>query len=283
MGKEGLSDMSTVIHTMPVMLCNDRDLSMLSLCLESLSKSEDNPFIVMFNQGDYTNDELGEIVKKYLVNFYILGDGENTGIPYARQACFEYIWKHYPHCSFITEIHPDMIFSPQWTLPLQVFLHNNPNEPCVSPGILTANGEWHPHQKGIQSVQIPDSLDKLISLLNEHIRPEIKEGFVHPVMHRAIDLKKVGGYIIEDLPGKQGYEDDYLLLSYYHILRLPKNWKPKAELRSCVFHYTMAQRMRLPGIVEESNKNLQGLIRRFGTIGLEELRGIQEIPVQKMN
>ncbi|NRD79497.1 hypothetical protein HPT25_19225 [Bacillus sp. BRMEA1] len=268
--------MKAVIHTMPVLIRNQDDLSMLITCLESLAKSEEHPMVILYNQGNLTNADLTNVIEPYIKKYHIIGAGKNDGIPFARQACFEYVWAHYPECIYLTEIHPDMIFSPHWTDPLQEFLETHPNEPCVCPGILTASGEWHPYKKGIPITAIPKSMDQLLTVLDEHKTAKVVEGFVHPVMHRSSDLKKIGGYQLSDLPGMQGYEDDYLLLSYFHILRLPATWKPKAYLQSCVFHYTMAQRMSLPNIEQEANKNLEGIIRRFGTQGLQDLKHIHE-------
>ena len=266
--------MPTVVHTMPVLIRNEIDVSMLKACLESLSQSIHEPTVIFYNQGEFSSPELREMLDTSSIHYQLLGHGANDGIPTARQQCFEFVWSQYPECNFITEIHQDMIFPSGWTEQLQEFLETNPEEPCICPGIITAQGEWHPHQKGASSIPLPETNQELLQLLHQYERNETVEGFVHPVMHRSDCLKKVGGYNLQDLPGKQGFEDDYLLLAYYNQLRLPFGWRPKADLRTCVFHHTMAQRMGLSDMQEEASKNHQGLLHRFGTQGIEDLKRI---------
>ncbi|WP_060674935.1 hypothetical protein [Rossellomorea vietnamensis] len=268
--------MSDTFHTMPVLIRNTQDLDMFHKCIESLSRSEEDPFVVLYNQGVISNTELYLEAEKYLERFHILGEGKNDGIPFARQGCFEYIWEYHPECAFITEIHADMVFQPGWTTVLKGFLKNNPNEPCVCPGILTANGEWHPHEKGISRLDIPGSMNELLVILKEYRQSRVVEGFVHPVMHNSAALRNVGGYNLSDLAGKQGYEDDYLLLSYFNLLHLPEEWKPKADLNTCVYHQTMAQRMDFTDMNEEAEKNFRGLVSRFGSKGLLDLKRIHQ-------
>ncbi len=260
---------------MLVLIQDHHDLLMLQQCLASLTKTK-NSFCVFFNQGGLSKDALHQELQKFDLSYVILGDGENKGIPFARQKCFEYIWEHRSDCTFITEIHPDMLFPSNWTEPLCKFLEQNSKEPCVSPGILTASGEWHPHQKGTSVVDMPSVPNEIISLLKWLQLPKITEGFVHPVMHRADLLQQVGGYDLNHLKGKQGYEDDYLLLSYFRELDLPYNWKPKVNLQSMVYHKTMAQRMHFTDIEHEANVNLTGLIQRFGKQAVDELNRIHQ-------
>lgn len=267
--------MPEIAHTMPVLIRNDEDMAMLRECLDSLKGSMDH--FVFYNQGGLSNYDLSSLIDAYLKDFTVLGKGTNDGIPFARQSCFQYIWVNLPAMQYITEIHPDMLFPKDWPQKLVEFLEDNKEEPCISPGILTKEGQWHPHGKGIFGAQIPSRTDELVDLLVEKQEEKVVEGFVHPVMHRASCLKKAGGYIVEDLPGMQGYEDDYLLLSYYHRLRLPENWKPKALLSIYVFHRTMAQRADFSNMEEESNKNLQGLLKRFGTQGIMDLQHIHSV------
>ncbi|GMX60251.1 hypothetical protein Elgi_70180 [Paenibacillus elgii] len=269
--------MSTVVHTMPALIRHETDMQMFRQCLSSLERAERRAVLVLHNQGMLTNDRLLETLSSFELDTHMIGGRENVGIPAARQACFEYVWEHFPDCAYITEIHPDMLFPADWTAPLQAFLQTRPEEPCVCPGILTAAGEWHPEGKGVRSAAVPGSIPELLALLVEVQREEVAEGFVHPVMHRSEALRTVGGYRLEDLRGKQGYEDDYLLLAYYHELRLPKGWRPKADLRSRVFHYTMAQRMDYSDLNEQAGLNLQGLLRRFGTQGLYDLKNIHAL------
>ncbi|WP_077624190.1 tetratricopeptide repeat protein [Sediminibacillus massiliensis] len=267
--------MSEIAHTMPVLIRNEEDIVMMNDCLESLKDSMES--YIFYNQGGLSNQELSSFIKPYIKDFKVLGNGTNDGIPFARQACFKYIWEYLPSILYITEIHPDMIFPPEWTNELVEFLEKNPEEPCICPGILTKDGQWHPHGKGIVSVEVPSNTAELIDLLEKEREKMIVEGFVHPVMHRASHLKLVGGYITEDLPGIQGYEDDYLLLSYFHMLRLPAEWRPKSFLSTYVFHRTMAQRADFSNMEEESNKNLQGLLQRFGTQGITDLQHIHSV------
>lgn len=272
----GVDELSYIVHTLPVLINNDQDLIMLHDCLRSLTEHSISDVIIIYNQGGYTNQELSNVVSLYSPNYKILGNAVNEGIPIARQSCFHYIWSKIPDCEYITEIHQDMIFSVDWSIILKEFLEKNLNEPCISPGILTAFGELHPHQKGHISVSIPEAKYEVLPLLEHFQQDQVAEGFVHPVMHRSSLLKEIGGYDLNYLTGFQGYEDDYLLLSYYYKIN-DVTWKPKAYLRAIVFHYTLAQRVNMNKIEVEFQKNRNGILKRFGTKGLEDLAIIHEI------
>ncbi|MGO4790974.1 hypothetical protein AB4124_26555 [Paenibacillus sp. 2KB_20] len=267
-----------IIHTLPVMIRSecfrDDDLSMARACFESLRSSEDH-LVVLYNQGCLSNDNLRALLTSCGLSAVILGDGENIGIARARQTCFEYIWKHHRDVEYISEIHVDMVFPRNWYVPLLDFLANS-DEPMISPGIVTMYGELQP--SGLDAVTPDDQEAELITLLGELKRDEVVEGFVHPVVHKARILREIGGYDTQFLRGKQGYEDDSLLLSYYYYMGTRTNWRPKCYLKSWVYHATMAQRMTLPDKHKEFALNEEGLIRQYGAYGLMRLSNIHRNP-----
>lgn len=70
-----------------------------------------------------------------------------------------------PEVKYISEIHVDMIFTPQWSKTIVNYLETS-DEPMMSPGILTGYGELHPEKKGIKkSIDIPSSHEELQTLL----------------------------------------------------------------------------------------------------------------------
>ncbi|MBJ9993538.1 hypothetical protein [Paenibacillus sp. S28] len=266
-----------IIHTLPVLIRSEHlpaDLSMATACFESLRSSEDQ-HIVLYNQGCLSNENLRALLSECGLSPVILGHGENIGIAEARQTCFEYIWKHHRNVEYISEIHVDMVFPPNWYVPLIEYLGESVNEPMISPGIVTMYGELQPI--GIET-EIPDNSLDLIPFLMDLQRDEIREGFVHPVVHKARILREIGGYDTQFLRGKQGYEDDSLLLGYYYYLGTRNNWRPKCYLKSWVYHATMAQRMTLPDKHMEFALNEEGLIRQYGAHGLRSLSNIHQNP-----
>lgn len=264
-----------IIHTMPLMIRSgssyNNDLSMTISCLQSLTTSEDNR-VVIYNQGCLTNGELNTILAARGILSTILGHGTNVGIAQARQSCFEYIWDQYKEVQYISEIHVDMLFPSNWYEPLIEYLIKT-DEPIVSPGILTSNGEMQPLG---QHIQIPSESSELISLLESLASDKIIEGFVHPVIHQSQILKEIGGYDTQFLRGQQGYEDDSLLLGYSYYMGTRLNWRPKCCLNSWVYHATMAQRMSLPDKEIEFTLNEAGLFHQYGAYGLKRLAKIHQ-------
>ncbi|MDQ0268280.1 hypothetical protein [Cytobacillus purgationiresistens] len=263
-----------IIHTIPLLIRPEfliDDLEMAKRCFETLQPTKGNP-VVLYNQGGLNNDEIRELFPPSESSVVILGNGENVGIAQARQNCFDYIWEHYEDVEYISEIHVDMLFPPNWYGPLVEFLTNS-DEPMISPGILTMNGELQPLNL---YTAIPDNTDDLIALLGKMNRDEVHERFVHPVIHKASILRVIGGYDTRFLQGKQGYEDDSLLLGYAYYMGTRTNWRPKCYLKSWVYHATMAQRGTFTDRHLDFSINEQGLIRQYGAYGLKRLSNIHQ-------
>lgn len=263
-----------MIYTLPFFIRDkepyySHDLELAHRCFSSLQYSDD-VLVVLYNQGCLEQDKLTNFLSAYEIDTVIIGDGINVGIAQSRQFCFEYIWNNYSQVPFICEMHLDMVFLKNWHIPLINFLKDS-EEPVISPGIITANGEVHPINKGVSVVEVPQKYKELKNLLNSQKQDEICEGFVHPVIHKSHVLKDIGGYDYHFLKGKQGYEDDSILLGYLYYMGTRTNWRPKAYLKSYVYHAAMAQRMTLKGKEEDFNLNLRGLFYQYGGYGFKHL------------
>lgn len=265
-----------IIHTLPFLLRDKNDIKMADECFESLRNSDPQCVIVLFNQGFMSNAELKKYLRKYEIEFHILGEGHNVGIPYARESCMTYIWKNFQECKFISEIHVDMLFPQGWYKPLISYLESN-DEPMITPGIITQFGEIHPCKRGFKSFEMPNNVSEILKIC-ESLQEDrvVTEGFVHPVIHKSEALKEIGGYHSRLLRGKQGYEDDSVLLGYRYYMGTRNNWKPKAYLASYVYHATMAQRMSLANINSEFRTNLNGLFKQYGSYGFLQLAKIHD-------
>ncbi|YCA41909.1 hypothetical protein M1E11_13880 [Bacillus sp. JZ8] len=263
-----------IIHTMPLLLFDTEcNFNMMKECFESLGKSSENT-VVLYNQGYMENEVLRNKLINYGISPIILGEGQNIGIAQARQLCFSYIWEHYPDVHYISEIHLDMIFPKEWYTPLIEYL-NDSDEPIISPGIMTSYGELQPIGRW---VSFPLTIPDLLSFLEELPEERIVEGFVHPVIHKAHVLKEIGGYDTRFFKGKQGYEDDSILLGYLYYMGTRTKWRPKCYLKSWVYHATMAQRMMLPDTHIEFVENEKGLFSQYGGYGLKHLAAIHHNP-----
>mgnify|MGYP001281113204 CR=1 FL=1 len=266
-----------IIHTMPLMIrsepLNIEDITMASACFESLALT-DNALVIIYNQGGLDNAQLNHLCSSFKLSTVILGEGENVGIARARQCCFEYIWKYHIDTEYISEIHVDMVFPPNWQSPLIEYLDIT-DEPMISPGIITINGELQPLG---QYTHIPSTYPELITHLEGLSLDEVHPGFVHPVIHRASALRSVGGYDTQFLRGKQGYEDDSLLLGYVYYMGTKNQWRPNCYLKSWVYHATMAQRMSLPDKHIDFAINEKGLFQQYGAYGLKQLSQIHSNP-----
>jgi hypothetical protein len=265
--------MPEIAYTLPFLLLSDTDLQMADECFRSLEAVNAEGVLVLFNQGCLSNPQIDSLMKNYRIPYILLGQGENIGIPAARQACFEYVWKNLPGIAYVAEIHVDMIFTPDWIDILTRWLSEQ-DEPMIAPGILTAFGELHPEQKGIKTINVPSGYDEILSLLPTLTSDKVLQGLVHPVVHRTDCLQAVGGYDTRFLKGRQGYEDDSLLLGYRYYMGTRNDWKPKACLRARVFHRSLAQRIHMPDIREQCDRNLEGLIKQYGLYGLLQLSKI---------
>lgn len=251
-------------------------MALADKCFASLAKTCPQAHIVIYNQGALSNDDLRKYLARFNLKAEILGDGRGVGHPRGKQACFEHIWAGYPEARFVSEIHLDMIFPSGWLEGLVGFLQSHPDEPLVCPGILTAQGELHPEQRGRPTVaDIPvHNPERLERLLHSLAGDRVVEGWVHPVLHRAEVLKAVGGYDTRFLKGSQGYEDDSLLLGIRYYLGTKAGWKPKCYTPVRVYHATLVQRSTMPDMNEAFQANLRGLIYQYGARGLMELSAI---------
>lgn len=261
-----------IAHTLPFLLRDPSDLTMAEQGLKSLENSPDC-CVVLYNQGYLSNSELLDFLGRFKLKFYVLGSGQNVGIPIARQECMKFIWSNLPEYQYISEIHVDMIFPPQWHQSLVQYLETQ-DEPMISPGIITQFGEIHPVGKNVRCLIIPDSPEEIIKLCQGLTQVRTHEGFVHPVVHKTAILKEIGGYDTRFLQGKQGYEDDSLLLGYRYYMGTRSSWKPKCYLGSFVYHATLAQRTTVCNTPQEFMINQQALFRQYGVYGLLQLAEI---------
>lgn len=249
----------------------NQDVEMLKTCLSTLGKSEENN-VVIYNQGILSNHDIQLLAAQTGVKVDIIGDGLNVGIPESRQAMFEHIWDRYPSIPYISEIHVDMAFPKDWYVELIDFLERT-DEPMVCPGIVTQNGSMEPD--GVHGIDLRElSTELLLQLLRSLQQDKVALGFVHPVIHKAEVLKAVGGYDTGFLTGKQGFEDDSLLLGYLYYMGIRTAWRPKCVLKSRVYHAYMAQRKHLENIHGELQRNLSGLFNQYGAYGFKHLNDI---------
>lgn len=264
-----------LIHTMPLFLRQSqddfkKDMKMLRLCLRSMELSSEKN-LVIYNQGPLSNMEVGDLLSTYSLSVHIIGGGENVGIAGGRQECFKFIWNNFANVDFVSEIHVDMILPQDWYVPLIKFLQET-DEPMVSPGIVTQWGEVYPRMTN-SKIDMPIEtmgLDEIFTVLSQLAKNIVVEGFVHPVVHKNAILNLIGGYDCHYLQGKQGFEDDSLLLGYLYYMGLRTNWRPKALMSSIVYHAGMFQRMSVYK-QGDTDMNLNGLIRQYGGYGLKHL------------
>ncbi|SDF43739.1 hypothetical protein SPACI_051410 [Sporomusa acidovorans DSM 3132] len=251
----------------------ESDMKMAHDCLKSLAYSQ-NLKLVIYNQGGLTNQELTAYLQRFALDYDIIGDGINVGITMARYRSLQYIYQQYSAANYIAEIHVDMIFSQNWHMPLIDYLESS-EEPLISPRILTAENNCYAFSDNAETISsFPDTVEEVMALLQKSTKDGIVEGFVHPVIHKVSILKNIPAYDVGFLTGKQGYEDDSLLLGYSYYLGTSKKWRPKRWLRSCVYHKTIGQRFLLPNLSEEFQKNYLGLYTQYAAYGLKELARI---------
>lgn len=255
-----------LIHTLLFLMREDmtaEDLAMANACLRSLEKSTYKTVIV-YNQGYLTNDKLAEFLAAFELEFHVIGEGKNVGIPAGRQGCFKYVWENYPDTDYISEIHLDMCFSSRWEDPLIDYLASH-DEPMVSCGIIDRYGDMALLGKRIP---LPATFDEYGDFLS-HIREDsIIHGYTHPCIHVSQILKEVGGYDLTFLKGMQCFEDDSLLLSYYYYYGTHMKWYPKINFNSVAYHAVMGQRMSLHDSIMV---NYNGLVKQYGAMGLKHL------------
>lgn len=267
---------TSIIHTLPLLIrqkTRESDLLMALECLKSLSRSSEH-HVIVYHQGELDQRQLERLLFRSGVTAEVLGDGHNIGIAQARQACFEYIFTHYPDIPYISEIHIDMHFPENWYIPLTQYLDQH-DEPMICPGILTSSGELLPLK---QKLPLPEKEEELLALLKDLQQSGTHPGFVHPVIHRKKALESIGGYDLRYFTGKQGYEDDSLLVGYANYMGTRTGWRPKCLLSSWVYHATMAQRMSLQDKWVDFDLNRRGLLRQYGGYGLEQLAFLHDNP-----
>ncbi|WP_128657580.1 hypothetical protein [Paenibacillus sp. 598K] len=265
-----------LIHTLPLLLRQESmsvDLAMTENCLRSLALSPERS-VIIYNQGCLANEDLQQLTSQWGVDAHILGDGHNIGIAQARQACFEYIWRELPQTAWTSEIHVDMIFPAHWYAPLLRYLETS-QEPMISPGIVTAGGVMQPLE---EQITVPADMEGWLELLPTLSREGVVYGFVHPVIHHNEALRAIGGYDIRLLKGKQGFEDDSLLVGYSYYIGTRQRWRPQICLQSWVYHATLAQRMSMPDKLDDFARNEVGLVAQYGIQGLRELARVHDRP-----
>jgi hypothetical protein len=245
----------------------EQDLIMTKECFESLSFSE-GVVLFIYNQGNLTNEEISSLVKPYEFEFYIIGSGKNVGIPKARYRLTKYILNNYPETEYIAEIHLDMIFMPNWHIPLINYLANT-DEPIISPRIISnEHSDFLIHDKRVP-VDFSGSLQTRVNKLLSLTENKLIYGFTHPAIHKVEALKNINYFDGGFLTAKQNFEDDSILLGYRYYMGTRVNWKSKCNLNSCVFHKIGAQRFRIEKN-DDYNKNLNGFIRQYGAYGMLE-------------
>lgn len=220
--------------------------------------------VVVYNQGYLSHDELRQYLSEFELDIHIIGDGTNVGIPFGRQSCFNYIWTHFPDTEYISETHLDMYLSRQWEDPLIAYLASH-DEPMICSGIIDQNGDMPILGKKKPLPQAVDAYDDFLLNLRED---SVLHGLTHPCIHVSKILKEVGGYDLVFLKGKQCFEDDSLMLSYYYYYGTRMNWHPKINYNSVAYHAVAGQRMSL---TDSMLINYNGLVKQYGAMGIKNL------------
>lgn len=261
----------TLIHTLLFMLRENRlteDLAMAKECLRSLEKSSYRT-VVVYNQGFFTGDRLKEFLSVFELDVHVIGEGINVGTAAGRQRCFEYIWGNFPECKFISELHLDMIFPENWEDALTEYLEVH-DEPMVSCGIIDKQGAMPFLNK---TALLPQSKEELGTFLPGLRENTVLHGFTNPCIHASGILKEAGGYNPIFLKGGQCFEDDSMLLGYYYYYGTKRNWYPKINFNSVVYHAIAGQRLNMGGNVMV---NFGGLVSQYGLMGLKHLSNLHK-------
>lgn len=229
--------------------------------------------LIIYNQGCLSNEELSYYLSRFNISYKIIGNGENDGITFSRYSMINYIKENYNDTKYVAEVHLDMIFTPNWHKPLIDFLVKT-NEPIISPRIVYCENNLYRVTGKEEALLFPESLEEKINLMEALVEEKVDYGFVHPVIHNFQALKKIDAYDIRFLTGKQGYEDDSVLLGYNYYMGTKENWRPKIYYKSCVYHRTIGQRAKINNFVQDISKNLEGLKLQYGAYGQRELSRI---------
>ena len=252
-----------LVHTLLFLLRQEQDKNLAVNCLKSLEESTYKT-VVVFNQGNLSNDELKSFLSNFNLECHIIGDGINVGTAAGRQKCFSYIWDNLQDTSYISELHLDMIFTRGWEDALVNYLENN-DEPLISCGIIDKDGNM-PFLNG--SYPLPEEFCEYPDFIMELRTDQVVHGFTNPCVHSSEILRKTGGYNTSFLKGRQCFEDDSMLLGYYYYYGTKRNWFPKVNYNSVVYHEIAGQRMSAGG---KTKDNYDGLVKQYGAMGLKSL------------
>lgn len=258
--------MGRLVHTLLFMINQIQDINIAANCLRSLENSTHRT-VVVYNQGNWDRDRLKKYLALFHLDWHIIGDGVNVGTSVGRQKCFEYIWKNMPDTIYISELHLDMIFSPNWEDALVRYLEMN-DEPLIGCGIVDNTGAMPFLGK---KVNLPDRREQFIDFLAGLKADQVVRGFTNPCVHVSKILRETGGYNVGFLKGRQCFEDDSMLLGYYYYYGTKRGWFPKVNYNSVVYHDVAGQRMAAGG---NTNDNYAGLVKQYGFMGLKALSGL---------
>ncbi len=265
--------MSNIAHTLLLFVREQQraqDLSLIASCLHSLEAGGRRP-VVVYNQGCLSNEQTLAQLRPFNLEFHLIGKGENTGTTVGRQACFEYIWHNLPDVAYITELHPDMLFTPDWADILADYLDQT-DEPMVSSGIVNRSGTL---PFADRSAVLPEQGKLSAAFLEGLCEDRIVHGFNNPCMHRSQALRSTGGYNPLFLTGMSCFEDDSMLLGYYYYCGTRSGWRPKVNLNAMVYHATASQWV---GLGYNQMDNFNGLVRQYGAMGLKHLSELHQSP-----
>ena len=278
--KSKLKESSDLIYTIPFYIDKNKDmdntLKMATACMRSIEHSKYVNMII-YNQGGLTNEELYNFMNKFNINFTIIGEGKNDGIAYARYMMLKYILKEHKDIKYLAEIHLDMIFSDDWEVPIINRLENS-DEPMMCANIVYYDTESNRHilNSDNRYVDFSGNLENKMSILKSYESNGIIEKFTHPVIHKISALEAINAYDVGFLVGKQGYEDDSVLLGYNYYMGTKNKWMPKCCLESCVYHKVCAQRFDINDKYEQWEINNNGLKAQYGAYGQKELARMRE-------
>lgn len=263
--------MNRIAHTLLFFIRDqhmEQDLALTAACLRTLEAGGRRP-VVVYNQGCLDRQALLDLLEGYNLEFYVIGKGENTGTTVGRQACFEYIWANLPNTQYITELHPDMIFTPHWADTLADSLDKS-DEPMLSCGIVDRAGVI-PFSG--RTAKLPPNGVITADFLASLAEDRMVCGFNNPCMHRSQALRAAGGYDPKFLTGKSCFEDDSMLLGYYYYCGVRAAWRPKVDLSAMVYHATATQWV---GLGYNQLDNFGGLVRQYGAMGLKHLSELHQ-------
>ncbi len=259
----------SLVHTLLFMFRHKyamEDTQLASNCLKSLELSSYKT-VVIYNQGEMSNEALKVFVAPFDLECHIIGDGINAGTVIGRQKCFEYIWENLPDTDYISELHMDMYFTSHWEDELVEYLENN-DEPIVSCGIIDKDGQMPFLNK---KAALPQNMAQFDEFLRELKSDDIVHGFTNPCVHVSKILRETGGYNAQFLKGRQCFEDDSMLLGYYYYYGTKRGWYPKINYNSVVYHAVAGQRLN---VWDSIKVNFGGLVKQYGAMGLKALSSL---------